>query len=90
MSVPDSLQGKIELFASHGRILRENEELFPEDSWLQVMIGQGLQPRRYNPVVDQRSLEEIAGFLDNTQRVIRKCVDAMPSHAEFVKSYCAK
>lgn len=88
MEVPESLQGKMDLFASHGRILRENEELFPEDSWLQVMHGQGMRPRAYNPVVDQRSKEDIAGFLYNTQMVIRKCVDAMPSHLDYIKANC--
>jgi tryptophan halogenase len=88
MEVPESLQRKLDLFASHGRILRENEELFPEDSWLQVMHGQGMRPRAYNPVVDQRSKDDIAGFLGNTQAVIRKCVDAMPTHAEYIKANC--
>jgi tryptophan halogenase len=88
MPVPDSLQLKLDLFASNGRILRENDELFPEDSWLQVMHGQGMRPRRYNPVVDQRSKEEIAGFLHNTQAVIRKCVDAMPTHLEYIRANC--
>lgn len=88
MDVPDSLKCKLDLFASHGRILRENEELFPEDSWLQVMHGQGMRPRHYNPVVDQRSPEEIAGFLHNTQAVIRKCVDAMPSHHDYIRANC--
>jgi tryptophan halogenase len=88
MEVPESLQGKMDLFASHGRILRENEELFPEDSWLQVMHGQGMRPRSYSPVVDQRSKEEIAGFLQNTQMVIRKCVDAMPTHLDYIRANC--
>ena len=30
----DSLQDKIDLFRSHGRILREDTELFPTQSWL--------------------------------------------------------
>ena len=88
MEVPGSLQEKLNLFASHGRILRENEELFPEDSWLQVMHGQGIRPRGYNPVVDQRSKEDIAGFLHNTQMVIRKCVDAMPTHVDYIRANC--
>ena len=88
MDVPVELQRKLDLFASHGRILRENEELFPEDSWLQVMHGQGMRPRSYNPVIDQRSPEEIADFLHNTAAVIRKCVDAMPGHLDFIRANC--
>ncbi len=89
MEVPDSLRRKMALFASHGRILRENEELFPEDSWLQVMHGQGMRPRSYSPAVDQRSAGEIADFLDGTRAVIRKCVDAMPSHEQFIATNCS-
>ena len=88
MEVPESLQAKLDLFASRGRILRENEELFPEDSWLQVMHGQGIRPRGYNPVVDQRSADDIAGFLKNTEMVIRKCVEAMPTHVDYIKANC--
>jgi tryptophan halogenase len=88
MEVPLNLQRKLDLFASHGRILRENEELFPEDSWLQVMHGQGLRARGYNPVVDQRAPDEIADFLQGTEAVIRKCVDAMLSHEAFIKANC--
>ena len=88
MDVPAALRRKLDLYASHGRILRENEELFPEDSWLQVMHGQGLRARGYNPVVDQRAPDEIADFLQGTQAVIRKCVDAMSSHEAFIKANC--
>jgi len=88
MDVPEALQRKLDLFQSHGRILRENEELFPEDSWLQVMHGQGLRARSYSPAVDQRAPDEIADFLNGTQQVIRKCVDAMLTHKEFIRVNC--
>ncbi|QYF92771.1 tryptophan 7-halogenase [Massilia sp. PAMC28688] len=88
MAVPETLQRKLDLFASRGRIVRENEELFPEDSWLQVMHGQGMRPRSYNPVVDQRAPEDIADFLNSTAAVIRKCVDAMPGHEAFIAAHC--
>jgi tryptophan halogenase len=52
------------------------------------MHGQGMRPRSYNPVVDQRSPEEIADFLHNTAAVIRKCVDAMQGHREFIQANC--
>ncbi len=52
MSIPETLERKIELFRANGRIFRENDELFAEDSWLQVMIGQRILPRSYDPLVD--------------------------------------
>lgn len=89
MSVPDALQERIDLFSSHGRIIRNGDELFALDSWVQVMHGQGLHPRGYHPLVDQRSEVDIAAFLANVEHVIKACVDVMPSHDEFIAATCA-
>ena len=41
MPIPDTLAERIALFEATGRIHREHEELFTEEAWAQVMIGQG-------------------------------------------------
>jgi len=89
MPIPDSLAQKIELFRSGGRIFREHEELFTEVSWLQVLHGQNLVPKGYNPLVDIYPESEIAAFLDGIRGVIGKCVDVMPTHREFIAKHCA-
>ena len=43
-------------------------ELFGENSWVQVMLGQGLVPEQYHPIVDMMSEEELKGFLEGNQR----------------------
>jgi tryptophan halogenase len=88
MEVPATLQRKMDLFRANGRIFREDEELFSEESWIQVMLGQGIVPNGYDPLVDVRSEVEIAQFLGNIENVIGKCVDVMPSHSDFVSKYC--
>ncbi|RZI55755.1 MAG: tryptophan 7-halogenase, partial [Zymomonas sp.] len=50
MTIPDTLTQKIELFRETGRVFRKNEELFAENSWIQVMMGQGIMPASYHPV----------------------------------------
>jgi tryptophan halogenase len=88
MDIPDSLQHKMDLYASNGRIFRDSEELFAETSWLQVMHGQGMRPSGYNPLVDQRSKEEIAAFLREVETVIQRCAESMPDHADFIAANC--
>lgn len=88
MDIPSSLQARLDLFASHGRIRCEGDELFSVDSWFEVMYGQGLHPRNYNPVVDQLSTDEVAGFLSNVRSVISKCVNAMPNHYDYIREHC--
>lgn len=89
MTVPETLQRKIDLFSSNGRIYREQDELFTEMSWLQVMIGQGIVPRGYHPFADLRPEAEVTAYLNNVERVIAKCVAAMPSQIEFINMHCA-
>ena len=89
MAVPDTLTQKIEMFRANGRIFRENEELFAEESWLQVLVGQGIMPRGYDPLVDDKSPEDITRFLEDIRTVIKRCVAVMPTHAEFIAKNCA-
>jgi tryptophan 7-halogenase len=88
MQVPATLQRKIDLFAANGRIFREDDELFAEESWIQVFIGQGIIPAGYDPLVDIKSEDEIATYLGNIEQVIARCVDVMPSHADYVAKVC--
>jgi tryptophan halogenase len=88
MELPETLQRKIDLWMANGRIFREDEELFSEESWIQVFLGQGMIPRGYDPLVQIKSDVQIAQFLGNIQSVIGKCVDVMPSHADYVAKTC--
>jgi tryptophan halogenase len=89
MEVPKNVQQRIDLYRSNGRLFRKGDELFADASWLQVMHGQGLRASGYHPLVDQRSKEDIAVFLDQVQKTIRKCVDVMPTHEEYIAATCA-
>ena len=53
-----------------------------------MFLGQGVIPRGYDPLVRVHSDEAIATHLGNIQTVIGKCLNVMPSHAEFVARAC--
>ena len=88
MELPATLQRKIDLWCSNGRIFREDEELFSEESWIQVFLGQGLVPRSYDPLVGIKSDPQIEQFLGNIAATIDRCVGVMPAHADYVTQYC--
>ena len=88
MEVPDTLRRKIDLFAANGRVFREDDELFTEESWIQVFLGQGVIPRGYDPLVDIKSDAQVSQFLGNVENVIAKCVAVMPTHSDFVARTC--
>ncbi len=89
MDIPESLQRRIDLFRSNGRVFREGTEMFAEISWLQVMLGQRVVPAGYHPLVDVYPEAKIADFLENVRSVIGKCVQAMPTHDAFIARHCA-
>jgi len=88
MEIPDSLRHKIELFRETGRVFRKNEELFAENSWIQVMLGQGILPKTYHPIVDKMNDEELSQFLIRIKDHVRKTVDGLPSHDSYVQHFC--
>ena len=85
MDVPDSLKERLELFRSSGRFFRRGSaELFTEESWVQIMIGQGLDMKP-DPVTSFVPAEELVRFLDEIAAVIEDNADRMPDHGEFVR-----
>lgn len=90
MAVPDSLKEKIALFEEQALIVRDDNELFTEEAWGQVMIGQGLQPRSYSPLADAIDESDLAGFLAKLSAAYRAAAEALPGHSDFVGSMLAK
>jgi tryptophan halogenase len=86
---PDSLREKLDLFRSHGRILREDTELFPEQSWLHVMLGQNIIPGGHDPLADALDPASLQQYLEDIRAVTRRCAEAMPLHQDFVTQNCA-
>ncbi len=89
MTIPKTLQEKLNLYKSRGRIVRNDLELFAEVSWLQVMQEQNWHADAYNPLVDLQDESEIAEYLAGVRSVIEKCVEVMPEHAAYIAEHCA-
>jgi len=89
MTIPESLQEKIELFRSSGRALPAVEDVFTDHSWIAVMLGQGITPVGYDPLADSLPLENVRGFLLHVRDVTAKAAAAMPAHAAFIDQYCS-
>jgi tryptophan halogenase len=84
MELPDTLLEKITLFREAGLVIREEEELFLDDSWGQVMIGQGILPQGWSPLADNVPGEDIGPFLESVAASYRLRAESLPIHREFV------
>jgi tryptophan 7-halogenase len=88
MEVPDSLRYRMNLFRSSGRVAFEDRELFVEPNWLSVFIGQGIWPRRYDPLADVLPIDSVRAELQRLRTLIRQTAEAMPTHADFIAKHC--
>lgn len=73
---PDSLAHTLALFAERGRLPYYEEETFSRDSWAAVLLGQGVEPRRTDPLADSLPLERIRSELVRQSDFIRSLVEA--------------
>ncbi len=88
MSLPEPLADTIRLFRDTGRYYRNADELFGQLSWVQVMVGQRIVPRKYHPIVDRMSDKDLYEFVGRVEQIIKNCVDAMPPHQAFIDKWC--
>jgi tryptophan halogenase len=88
MSIPASLRHRIELFRDSARVFRIPNELFAENSWIQVMLGQGIVPRQHHPSADLMGDDELSAFLESIRRNVEQTVSRLPSHQAYLSTYC--
>lgn len=84
MEIPDSLRERLALFAASGRFFQHGKaELFREESWVQILIGQGLEASP-DPMVDLIPEDQALGHLRDIEEVIAHTAQRLPDHADFI------
>ena len=88
MEIPDSLAHRIALFRENAQAYQASDELFRVDSWVQVMLGQRLEPQACHQMGRLMSGEQLRGALDALKGNIAGAVARLPGHQQFLDSYC--
>ncbi len=88
MELPETLTAKIDQFKDSGFIHREHEELFTEQGWLQVFVGQDVMPESWNPIANTMHGAELAQMMERIERRNAQTVRSMPGHVEFLSAFC--
>ncbi|WP_416306952.1 tryptophan halogenase family protein [Neptunicella sp. SCSIO 80796] len=88
MTIPDSLQQKLDLFKVAGGLIPADEALFQPTSWYAVYTGMGIIPDSYNPTVDALHYPTLKRSLDSGRQAIFNIVQQQPHHQAFIDQYC--
>jgi tryptophan halogenase len=88
MEIPESLAHRMAIFKENGYAWLDDVGLFRVDSWVQVMMGQGITPEQHHKgscVLPTEGLKEQMTALRNR---VANAVAQLPQHSEFIKKYC--
>jgi tryptophan halogenase len=89
MDIPESLHRKIELFRHNGRVMNWSRDLFKDDNWIAVLLGQGILPRAYDPLADSLAFTNTCDFVLHIKAAVAKAAVAMPTHQTFIDRHCS-
>lgn len=80
-----TLQYRLSLFRSRGRLSWDADEIFSKDNWVSALLGLNCLPRACDPLVDVADPELVSQFMDEVRQAVRAAVDDMPRHDAFLK-----
>ncbi|MBU1757356.1 MAG: tryptophan 7-halogenase [Alphaproteobacteria bacterium] len=87
MDIPESLAGRIALFRESATAYQASDELFRVDSWVQVLLGQGLEPQAHHALGEMIGKERLASSLEALAGNIREQAARLPEHQSFLDEY---
>jgi tryptophan halogenase len=89
MAIPDALAHQIELFRETGRVTILDRDGFAEPSFVAMLMGLGVMPKRYDPLADSLDLRQLHGHFAGLRDLIGQHVARMPAHGAYIASQVA-
>ena len=89
VDLPDTLAHRLELFRSQAHVFQSDRDLFSRDSWVQVMLGQGMMPLGHHPIADVLPPDQLQQFITGHRQSVQRTLTTLPSHPSFIDRYCA-
>jgi tryptophan 7-halogenase len=83
---PASLAHTLALFRERGRLPYYEEETFARDSWLAVLLGQGVIPRRTDPLIDAVAPDHADEAMARMRAAIASLVPTLPTHNLYLQN----
>jgi len=88
MEIPESLAHRMAIFRENGYVWLDDVGLFRVDSWVQVMMGQGLMPKQHHKGSQVIPTEGLKEQMNALKRMIENSVSQLPKHSDFINKYC--
>jgi flavin-dependent dehydrogenase len=84
MPIPDSLRHQIALFRETGRVTILDRDGFAEPSFVAMMMGLGVVPKRYDPLAGLADIRVVHGHFAGLRDMIAQAAARMPDHRSYL------
>lgn len=84
MPIPERLKSKIAVFDQAGSLAKDENDIFLESSWLQVMVGQGRWPAHHHLMANDLDDATLLAHLAKIREIKHHPVSQLPTHDEYI------
>jgi tryptophan halogenase len=88
MEVPQNLTHRLEIFRRNAYVWPDQVNLFRIDSWIQVMMGQGVFPQTHHLATQVPGTANLEQMLGGMRARVARDLALLPDHGSFLESYC--
>ena len=88
MELSDTLVHKLEVWKATGRVPMLAGECFDEPSWVAILLGNGIIPRRIDPIAARMDTHSVALTLKARREAVVRAAHAMPTHGHYIERNC--
>ena len=85
MVVPHSLQRRLDLWRSGGRLFRQDGDVFAIPSWAAVLSGQGMWPVGRDPSTEALGQEQVRAALSDMRTAYAQTACRLPTHRDYLQ-----
>lgn len=88
MDLPDSLRDRIEAWRERAHVWQDTGELFGTNSWVHVLLGQGIVPDQHHPLTRALPDADLKRLLAHIRQPVEQAAAQMPLQQAFIDRYC--
>lgn len=88
MSLPETLAHKLAVWDATGSVPLYDLESHQEASWVSILIGQGVFPRRHDPRADLIPVDRLWTLMRERRQQLAVAANHMPAHDRFIARTC--
>lgn len=85
ISLPDTLQRKLDAYCTRGELLHYSWEMFHPDSWLAIYDGFKIFPENYDARVDAVDINYVKNSFAAMRNSINAAVESVEPYEEFIR-----